>query len=240
MEKKDFKKLIKNLKENEVVYTILVPVIYFIYNAIRSVLLSSKYGIPIEFVEISSEIKILVGSLIYIFGIFIGIIFILYFLNKLENNEKSITLFFIFLLFEILLILLILANLTFTYDIPKMVMYGGTISTLLIILIVNIIYILCKEKIFIAFRVYVVLTFILAITIFMNKTFQVITYIDNGNKKELVAMGYRDGEYIAFDYDENKNEIYKFPAYMISASEVKEIELKKFYHLELIQSKKPE
>ena len=29
--------------------------------------------------------------------------------------------------------------------------------------------------------------------------------------------------------DENKNEIYKFPAYMISASEVKEIELKKFY-----------
>ena len=43
-----------------------------------------------------------------------------------------------------------------------------------------------------------------------------------------------------FDYDENKNEIYKFPAYMISASEVKEIELKKFYHLELIQSKKPE
>ena len=107
MEKKDFKKLIKNLKENEVVYTILVPVIYFIYNAIRSVLLSSKYGIPIEFVEISSEIKILVGSLIYIFVIFIGIIFILYFLNKLENNEKSITLFFIFLLFEILLILLI-------------------------------------------------------------------------------------------------------------------------------------
>lgn len=83
----NFNKFKEILKDNEVLYTMLVPIIHFLYVLIKSYFFSLKYSIPIEFVEIN--IKMILGNFTIVFCTFVFSLFILYILNSMENNEKE-------------------------------------------------------------------------------------------------------------------------------------------------------
>ena len=234
----NFNKFKEILKDNEVFYTMLVPIIHFLYVLIKSYFFSLKYSIPIEFVEIN--IKMILGNFTIVFCTFVFSLFILYILNSMGNNEKEgniklINIFFIFLLFEGVIILLILANIA--YSLTRVTIWILTIVFFVIVIVMNIAFIFFKRNLFIIFIKYIVLIVILAE--FIPENFKVITYKDkNKDTKKVIAMGYRDGEYCALDYDENKGEIYKTPLYSISASEIEEIELRKINDLKPVLSRK--
>lgn len=237
-EKKFFEKLREILKNNEIFYTMLVPMIAFLYELIKSYFFSLKYSIPIEFVEIN--IKMILGNFTIVFCTFVFSLFILYILNSMGNNEKEgniklINIFFIFLLFEGVIILLILVNIA--YSSTRVTIWILAIVFFVIVIVMNIAFIFFKRNLFIIFIKYIVLIVILAE--FIPENFKVITYKDkNKDTKKVIAMGYRDGEYYALDYDENKGEIYKTPLYSISVSEIEEIELRKINDLKPISSRK--
>ena len=299
----NFNKFKEILKDNEVFYTMLVPIIHFLYVLIKSYFFSLKYSIPIEFVEIN--IKMILGNFTIVFCTFVFSLFILYILNSMENNEKEnnekknkvvalglvlllilfivmieyntitslitgqkatvyfiilliietcffyykgkflinkiesniklINIFLIFLLFEGVIILLILANKA--YSLTGVTIWIWAIVFFVIVIAMNIGFIFFKRNLFIIFIKYIVLIAILAELIPEN--FKVLTYKDkNKDTKKVIAMGYRDGEYCALDYDENKGEIYKTPLYSISASEIEEIELRKINDLKPVLSRK--
>ena len=237
-EKKFFEKLREILKNNEIFYTMLVPIIAFLYELIKSYIFSFRYGISNKFVEINTK-EILVNFLV-VFLIFIFSLFVLYILNSIENSKKEDKkklrdIPYIFLLLETLIFLLILVNIG--YVLTKVTVWIMTIVFLMTVIPVNLYFIFVKRNLFVIFIKYLLLTAILANSIPEN--FEVLTYKDeNKNIKKVIAMGYRDGEYCALDYDENKGEIYKIPVYSISASEIEEIELRKINDLKLISSRK--
>ena len=303
MEEKTILEKIKEiLKDNEIIYTMLVPIINFLYTFIKSYIFSFKYSIPIEFVEIN--IKIILGNFIVVFCIFVFSLLILYILNAIENNKKennkknkikasilvlvliliiviieygiifslitgikgiicftlviivemcpliskrrllitkieskikSIEILAIFLLFEVIIILLILVNKA--YSLTRVTIWIWAAVFFVIVIVMNTYFIFFKRNLFIIFIKYIILVAVLAN--FIPENFKVITYKDeNKNTKKVIAMGYRDGEYLALDYDENKGEIYKVPAYSISASEIEEIELRKINDLKPVLSRK--
>ena len=301
-EKKFFEKLREILKNNEIFYTMLVPMIAFLYELIKSYFFSLKYSIPIEFVEIN--IKMILGNFTIVFCIFVFSLLILYILNAIENNKKennkknkikasilvfvliliiviieygiifslitgikgiicftlviivemcpliskrrllitkieikikSIEILAIFLLFEVIIILLILVNKA--YSLTRVTIWIWAAVFFVIVIVMNTYFIFFKRNLFIIFIKYIILVAVLAN--FIPENFKVITYKDeNKNTKKVIAMGYRDGEYLALDYDENKGEIYKVPAYSISASEIEEIELRKINDLKPVLSRK--
>ena len=298
MEEKTILEKIKEiLKDNEIIYTMLVPIINFLYTFIKSYIFSFKYSIPIEFVEIN--IKIILGNFIVVFCIFVFSLLILYILNAIENNKKnkikasilvlvliliiviieygiifslitgikgiicftlviivemcpliskrrllitkieskikSIEILAIFLLFEVIIILLILVNKA--YSLTRVTIWIWAAVFFVIVIVMNTYFIFFKRNLFIIFIKYIILVAVLAN--FIPENFKVITYKDeNKNTKKIIAMWYRDGEYLALDYDENKGEIYKVPAYSISASEIEEIELRKINDLKPVLSRK--
>ena len=156
-------------------------------------------------------------------------------INKIESNIKLINIFLIFLLFEGVIILLILANKA--YSLTRVTIWIWAAVFFVIVIVMNTYFIFFKRNLFIIFIKYIILVAVLAN--FIPENFKVITYKDeNKNTKKVIAMGYRDGEYLALDYDENKGEIYKVPAYSISASEIEEIELRKINDLKPVLSRK--
>lgn len=156
-------------------------------------------------------------------------------INKMESNIKLINIFLIFLLFEGVIILLILANKA--YSLTRVTIWIWAIVFFVIVIAMNIGFIFFKRNLFIIFIKYIVLIAILVEL--MPENFKVLTYKDeNKDTKKVIAMGYRDGEYCALDYDENKGEIYKTPLYSISASEIEEIELRKINDLKPVLSRK--
>lgn len=237
-EKNFFEKLREILKNNEIFYTMLGPIIAFLYELIKSYIFSFRYGISNKFIEINTK-EILVNFLvIFIFSLFP--LFVLYALNsiaytKKEDKKKLRDIPCIFLLLETLIFLLILVN--NAYVLTKVTAWIITIAFFVIVIPVNLYFIFVKRNLFAIFIKYLLITAILGDSIPQN--FEVLTYKDkNKNIKKVIAMGYRDGEYRGLDYDENKGEIYKIPVYSISASEIEEIELRKINDLKLISSRK--
>lgn len=193
----------------------------------------------IEYNIITSLITGQKATVIFIILVIVEICFFCYkgklLINKIESNIKLINIFLIFLLFEGIIILLILANKA--YSLTRVTIWIWAIISFVIVIAMNMSFIFFKRNLFIIFIKYIILVAVLAN--FIPENFKVITYKDeNKNTKKVIAMGYRDGEYLALDYDENKGEIYKVPAYSISASEIEEIELRKINDLKPVLSRK--
>ena len=86
-EKNFFEKLREILKNNEIFYTMLGPIIAFLYELIKSYIFSFRYGISNKFIEINTK-EILVNFLvIFIFSLFP--LFVLYALNSIAYTKKE-------------------------------------------------------------------------------------------------------------------------------------------------------